>query len=405
MLTEPLAVFFVLAFIVWGAIALEDRFRLFRSLGAALVGILTAMACSNLGLIPGESAAYAFLGGPAVAVGIALILISVDVRSVVEAGPTMLLAFAVGAVGTALGVTVSAFLLVDQIGAETWKLAGQYAGTYTGGGMNFAAVGMALETSGDLFTAGIAADVIVTAIWMSACLLAPVVLGRGGAFPDDSGAAGSSEPGLRTAGVRDETTGEGATGAPPSSETPTLERRLYGSGGEVSLADLGLLAALALGIYWISEVLGTVFDPIPSILFLTTISLLLAQVSRVKQIPGAAVMGNYLVLLFLASNGARSVIANIVDVGPPIFYFALLTVSIHGAVLFGVGRLLRIDAGTLAVASQANVGGAASAMAMASARGYTERLLPGVAVGLLGYALGNYAGLAIAALLRPLLLG
>jgi len=52
------------------------------------------------------------------------------------------------------------------------------------------------------------------------------------------------------------------------------------------------------------------------------------------------------------------------------------------------------------VASQANVGGAASAMAIAGARGYADRLLPGVAVGLLGYAIGNYTGFAIARLVQ-----
>ena len=40
------------------------------------------------------------------------------------------------------------------------------------------------------------------------------------------------------------------------------------------------------------------------------------------------------------------------------------------------------------------------AMALATARGYTDRLLPGVAVGLLGYAAGNYLGFGVAAVLR-----
>jgi uncharacterized membrane protein len=57
------------------------------------------------------------------------------------------------------------------------------------------------------------------------------------------------------------------------------------------------------------------------------------------------------------------------------------------------------------VASQANVGGPASAIALATARGYTDRLLPGMAVGLLGYAVGNYSGLAIASLMRGVLGG
>ena len=115
--------------------------------------------------------------------------------------------------------------------------------------------------------------------------------------------------------------------------------------------------------------------------------------------------GNYLLLLFLSSNGAQSVVANIVKVGPSVFYFAAGTVALHGIVIFGVGRFLRIDAGTLAVASQANIGGPASAMALASARGYTDRFLPGVAAGLLGYAVGNYSGLAVATIMRGLLSG
>ena len=114
-------------------------------------------------------------------------------------------------------------------------------------------------------------------------------------------------------------------------------------------------------------------------------------------------MGNYLLLLFLACNGAQSVIANIIRMGPAVFIFAVGVVAIHGIVIFGIGLLLRIDPGTLAVASQANIGGSASAVALATARGYTDKLLPGVATGLLGYAVGNYLGLAVANLMKGLL--
>ena len=54
----------------------------------------------------------------------------------------------------------------------------------------------------------------------------------------------------------------------------------------------------------------------------------------------------------------------------------------------------------LAVASQANIGGPASAMALAGARGYTNLLLPGIAVGLLGYAVGNYMGVMIGTIIN-----
>lgn len=143
--------------------------------------------------------------------------------------------------------------------------------------------------------------------------------------------------------------------------------------------------------------------PLPSVIWLTTLALLLAQIPRVQGIRGAAVVGNYLILIFLASNGAKSVVANIVALGPSVVYFALVTVAIHGVIIFGIGRLVGLDLRTLAVASQANIGGPASAMAIATARGYTDKLLPGVAVGLLGYAVGNYIGLAVAAGLEGVL--
>ncbi len=382
MITDPGLVFFLLAACVAVALALEARTRVFGALGSALLGILFGMLLSNLGVIPGQSPAYDFLGGPAVSAGIVLILLTVDVKSVAKAGPRMFAAFSLGGVGSALGASVAAVLLADAIGPETWKLAGQYTATYTGGGVNFAAVGAALDTSGELFTAGIAADVTMTAIWMATCLTVPVVFaGIGG--------------GRRTVPATE----------PVEHEGPSLHRMLYSSVGAIELSDLAMMAVIVFGTLGASAWLGSVLAPLPSVLFLTTIALILAQIPAVRAIHGTGVIGNYLVLLFLASNGAMSVLANIVVIGPPIVYFAAITVGVHGVVIFVVGRLVGLDLPTLAVASQANVGGPASAMALATAREYHDRLLPGVAVGLLGYAAGNYLGLGVAAVLRGMISG
>ena len=180
---------------------------------------------------------------------------------------------------------------------------------------------------------------------------------------------------------------------------------LYSSVGASERSDLAMMAVIVFGTLGASDWLGRVLAPLPSVLFLTTIALLLAQIPAVRAIHGTGVIGNYLVLLFLASNGAMSVLANIVVIGPPIVYFAAITVGVHGFVIFVVGRMVGLDLPTLAVASQANVGGPASAMALATAREYHDRLLPGVAVGLLGYAAGNYLGLGVAAVLRGMIGG
>jgi uncharacterized membrane protein len=377
MITDPLAVLVVLAAIVWLSLWLEDRFRFLRSLGAALMGILFGMALSNSGVLAGSSSMYDFLQDTGVSLGIVLILSSIDLRTIVSAGPSMLAAFGLGAAGTAVGALVSALVLAPAIGEETWKLSGQFTGTYVGGGMNFAALGQALGTTSDLFTAAMAADVILTAVWMAICLLVPVVLGHG------------------------ITAGEAPRGS--DEEPETLERQLNTSIQAIPIGNAAALVLVALGAVWLSGLLGRAMPVLPEVLWLTTLALVMGQIRWVKRLAGGAMIGNYLVLLFLASNGAQSVVANIVRVGPSVFYFACLTVAVHGLIIFGVGRLLGFDFGTLAIASQANVGGAASAMAMASARGYLDRLLPGVAVGLLGYAVGNYLGFGVAALVRNLM--
>ena len=82
------------------------------------------MVLSIAGVLPGTSSVYVFLQSTAVSIGIVLILLSVDLRSMVQAGPSMLAAFALGAVGTATGAIVAGLMLQGAIGDETWKCVG-----------------------------------------------------------------------------------------------------------------------------------------------------------------------------------------------------------------------------------------------------------------------------------------
>ena len=397
MITDPLALLVVLAAVVTVALWLAQRYRALRALGAALLGILMAMLLSNLGIIPGTSPTYDLLHGPVVSVGIALILLSVDIRSVMSAGPMMLAAFAIGAIGTATGAITGALLTANAIGPETWKLAGQFTGTYTGGGLNFAALGRAFDTSSALFTGGVAADVTLTAIWMAACLTVPLLLGNEGSSKK-VGASATKEQAAITVEPK-----VPRSSSKPVEDQPTLDRALENSVKPVPLTHAAAAVTIAVGAVWLAGRITAFVPFLPEVLWLTTVVLLVAQIPPVKALVGGALWGNYLLLLFLASNGAQSVIANIFRVGPAVFWFALITLTTHGLIIFGIGRLMGIDTPTLTVASQANVGGPASAIALASARGYSDRLLPGAAVGLLGYAVGNYTGFLVGTVMRSIL--
>ena len=380
MIRDPLAVVLAMAAVVFVSVWMERRVRMIRAVGSVLTAIVLGALLSNVGVLPAQSEAYGILGGMVVSLGIALILLGVDIRTVLRAGPGMLAAFALGAVGTVMGGILGGFLLADAVGPETWKLAGQYTGTYIGGGVNMVAVGQGVETSAELFSAAVAADNVTTTLWMAVCLILPATLARFWPVP--------------TPGVGGETTQTAAD--PDSHEFLETDRR-------VSLTDVAALVVLAFGAVWSAEQIGRLTPGVPSVLWLTTIALAAAQVPVVQRLAGGPLLGNYALHLFLAALGAQSIISEILRVGLQVFWFTLVVIGLHGLVLFTAGRLFRLDLATLTVASQANVGGPASAMALATAKGYGDRVLPGVAVGLLGYAVGNYAGFAVAGVMRTLI--
>lgn len=377
MITDPFAVFLALAAVVFTAVWLESRYRFFRTASAGLMCLTFGMLLSNSGILPGDAEAYNQLGTIWVNAAIVLILLAVDLKTIRQAGSKMLGAFGIGAIGTMTGVAAATLLWSGAVGPEAWKLSGQFTGTYIGGGANFYALGSAFSTDPAVMSGAVAADVIVTVAWLAACLTLPAILSR-----------------------------RPAKAVPVSGDQPmTLERRLKESGESLRIVDFFGLASITLGVMVAAQLLGGLVPVIPSVLWLTTMALILGHTSWVRRLRGAPVLGNALILLFLAGNGAQSLVSEMLAAGPALFLYALTTVGVHGLVIFGVGRLLRFDFGTLAVASQANIGGAASAVAIASARGYGDKLLPGIAVALAGYAVGNYLGFGVGTIARGLLGG
>ena len=112
---SPALVLFVLAAVVLASLWLEMRVTAFKKLGAAATAILVALVLSNVGVIPGASPVYDFLMGQAVIAGVILILLSVNLSSLREAGTPMLAAFALAATGSIVGAMVMAWLLAGAV--------------------------------------------------------------------------------------------------------------------------------------------------------------------------------------------------------------------------------------------------------------------------------------------------
>src|SRR5690606_18115251 len=104
--------------------------------------------------------------------------------------------------------------------------------------------------------------------------------------------------------------------------------------------------------------------------------------------------------LFLAVIGAYCDVRQLAALGTlgfVILGFASTMVAVHGAIIFGAARALRIDPIVAAVASQANVGGGTSALAVARSLGRSDLVLPAVLIGSLGNAIGTFIGFWVVA--------
>ncbi len=355
----------------------------FRSVGSALFVILAAAILANLRIIPSSSNAPPLYDGIftyLAPLAIFFLLLDVRLKDLRQAGLPMLILFGCGAVATVIGAFVGYAVIAPQNHGidRAFAVGGMFTGTYIGGSVNLNAVALQYEVTknGTLFAAINAADNIVTALWIAATILLPRLLQKW--FP-----RGPSNRGNGSVTVL-------------SMENPA-------TGEQIGVIDLALLVALGVATLLTSQLVSRWIPAVPSVLVLTTLALLLAQLRPIQKLRGARTLGFFCVLLFLAVIGAYCDIPALIANGSAavvLLAWGTIIVLVHGALLFGGAGLLKQDWAMISVASNANIGGATSAGVLATAIGRDDLRLPGILVGSVGNALGTYAGFLVAAWLR-----
>ncbi|MBC8396361.1 MAG: DUF819 family protein, partial [Flavobacteriales bacterium] len=278
----------------------------------------------------------------------------------------------IGSLATTCGIIISWYLLNPQalLGEDGKVIAGMLTGTYTGGSVNFNAIALEYEfqKKGILYAGTISVDNVVTAIWIMITLIIPTFLNR----------------------------------IWKSNKKFISNKNKSKDGNDenenISLTSLAWLLFLGISVYYISDIISNYIINIPSILILTTIGIILAQSKFISNLKGSQDLGLYLVYLFLAVIGAYceiGAVSQLQEVGFLLLIFTICSVVIHGILFIIIGGFIYRDWEMISIASQANIGGGASAIALAEAFDRKDLILPAILVGSLGNALGTYLGFLV----------
>ncbi|MEM6992564.1 MAG: DUF819 family protein [Myxococcota bacterium] len=383
MVSDPLL---VLAALLWCVVVSEllARHTVLRHGGTALIVIVVTAVIANAGIIPAGSTdarpvpIYDAIFEWLAPLAIFWLVLRVDLRRALSVGWPLLVCFALGVAGTTLGVIAGLSAVGGEvIGPHAHAVAGMFAATYTGGSANFNAVALHYDIvrEGTLYAGAVAVDAGLTAVWMVVTIVVPRWLRRG--IPRDVQAVDDAR-------------------APD----PDEER--------VAPYDLAVLSGVGMLALWaataVSERLADAGIAIPMMLILTALALALGQLRWVSRLRGMNVLGMLAVYLFLAVIGAfcdLSALAALGRLGVSLSIFAVILLAVHGLVTFGGAAALRLDPDAAAIASQANIGGGSTALALARSLGRPDLVLPAILIGSLGTAVGTFVGFFVAAQLAP----
>ncbi|MBU5636702.1 DUF819 family protein [Geomonas sp. Red69] len=348
----------------------ERTARYFDLLPAVFWIYFLPMLAATFGIISTESPVYALIRTWLLPASLVLLLLPVDVRAILRLGPTALAMFFIGAAGIIAGAALSFALFRPVIGSQFWSGFGALSGSWTGGSANMIAVKEALSIPDAVFAPMVIVDTVVPYLWMGFMI---AIVGLQPAFDRWN----RSERGVL------EHLGEQAV------------QHLASKGGRRTLGGIAASLGIALAGGVLSHLLAGQLPQVPDVItrytwtiMIVTLLGILLSFSPVRKLEraGASRTGYDLLYFVLTAIGAK---ASVASIGSALVLIAagLLIVAIHALFLLVGARLLKAPMFLVAAASQANVGGVASAPVVA------EVYHPGLAsVGLLLAILGNIVG-------------
>lgn len=319
-----------------------------------------------------------------------LLTLSVDLKAISRLGSKAVILFLTGTLGIVIGGPIALLIVAsfvpDLLGVSgpeaVWRGMTTVAGSWIGGGANQAAMKEIYGAGDQIFSAMVTVDVIVANLWMAVLL---IMAGNVKAIDAKSGADTSAITELKE----------------------RVENFQAKHARIPQLNDLMVMTAIAFGVTGFAHLFADTVTPYfvanhPElarfsfhskffwmIVFATTVGIALSFTkARELEGVGSSKLGSAFLYILIASIGMKMDVTMIAE-APVYFIIGAIWMIIHASLMLIVAKLIKAPLFYMAVGSQANVGGAASAPVVASA--FHPSLAPvGVLLAVLGYTVGTY---------------
>ncbi|MFD1066168.1 DUF819 family protein [Oceanobacillus locisalsi] len=382
--------------IIWASVSiyLEQRYSWASKVTGAIIALVGAMILSNTGVIPLESPVYDAVWSVIVPLAIPLLLFHVNIKKIWKESSRLLLIFLLSSIGTVAGTIVAFFTLRNHIPFLD-QLSGIFSATYTGGGVNFAAMSAKFDTPEAIISSAVVADNLMMALLFIILMMIPAIHLIRKWYP-----APHVEQVEQSQSDDDKTLAES-----------------FWKRKEISLKDMALSIGTAFLLVIVSLKIAEFFAAIiPSgdnasffnnllsgiigdqYLVLTTLTFIALAVfpNYFSGLNGSQEIGTYLIHIFFVVIGIPASIPLIIQTAPLLLLFAFIIVVINLLLSLVFGKLFKMSLEEILLASNANIGGPTTAAAFAIAKGWKQLVGPILIVGTLGYILGNYLGTFLA---------
>jgi uncharacterized membrane protein len=334
-----------------------------------------------------------------------LLTLTIDLKAIFNLGYKALIMFFTGTVGILIGGPI-AILIISIFSPETvggagpdavWKGLATIAGSWIGGGANQAAMLEIFEYNRDKYGAMVLVDIIVANLWM-----AIILLGIGQRKRIDAWLKADNTA-IEKLKEKISTYSDSVTRNPSLKDYMVILCFAFTAVG-ISHFLAEEIAAFLLTNFEVFQDKTSALHSFSSTFFwlvsIATFIGVLLSFTKAKSYEGAGAtkIGSIFIYFLVATIGMHMDLSTVLE-NPGVMAIGLVWMAIHAGLLILVAKLIKAPYFFLAVGSQANVGGAASAPVVASAF-HPSLTSVGVLLAVFGYVIGTYAALACAMLME-----